>query len=173
VEKIAIHGVKMSYEQGLTSTNLTTIKGNVDSFTTSLNNMTSSQEKPQQAKAKTDAQSAGGGKKLQVNSVEIDGISVAFALKGVSKEGLSSPVPPIKLENLGTGPEGITPADLGARMLDSLLTGALSVSSGALSSLKDAAGDALDSAGKGAGAALDGAAKGAGKAVDSVINIFK
>jgi hypothetical protein len=42
------------------------------------------------------------------------------------------PLPDIRLQNLGTGPDGITPAELMKRVLDAIQAGAAEASSGAV-----------------------------------------
>lgn len=171
VESIVIDGVSLTCEQGLTSNNLTTIKANVDAFVKSL-------PLPGQGAAKKQESSTAevtqvGGKRLQVDEVSISNITVSLALKGLSKEGAGVAVPSIKLAKLGEGPEGITPGDLAARLLDSLLGGAIDA---VMPSMKDM-GAALTN---GASATMDGAKKGADRvvdgakgALDSVMGVFK
>ena len=173
VDQIDIDGVALNFEQGFPSSNLTTIKGNVDIFIKSLPGQGSGKATQEQTNA--DASSL-SGKKLEVDSVSISNITVAFAIKGLSKEGAGTVVPGIKLSKLGEGPEGISPADLAARILDSLLTGALDSVRSALPGLKDLG----DSLGKGASETLDSSKKGAEKvvdgakgALDSVLGVFK
>jgi uncharacterized protein involved in outer membrane biogenesis len=169
VKEIAIDGVDLYYEQGLSGSNITDIKANVDKFTKSILG-----EKRATANANSNANAntasanvevKKGGKKLQVDKLGIGNVSVYLSVKGIGGNALPVPVPPISLSNLGSGPEGITPADLGATILDNLLDGVMEAVKPALPSLKDAA----DTVGKGAGKVVDGA-KGA---VDSVLGIFK
>lgn len=164
VESIVIDGVALTCEQGLTSNNLTTIKSNVDSFVKSLPGQGAKKET-----AEAPAPSAKGGKKLQVDKVDISHITVSVALKGVSKDGAGIPVPGITLSDLGSGPEGITPGDLAARILDSLLGGALDAVTPSLKDATAALGKGADAAKEGAGKVVDGA-KGA---LDSVMGVFK
>ena len=168
VESIVIDGVALTCEQGLTSNNLTVIKANVDSFVRSLPGQGGS--KKQETSSET---TQVGGKRLQVDSVGISGITVSLAIKGVSREGAGVPVPSIQLSNLGAGPEGITPGDLAAKLLDSLLNGAIDVITPSLKDVKDilnrGAGTTVDDARKGADKLVDGA-KGA---LDNVMGVFK
>jgi len=77
------------------------------------------------------------GKKLQVDEVIITGgkITLGAALLGGTIAEAS--LPEIRLKDLGTGPEGITGADLGNRLLSVIMDGAIKI-----------AGDQLSKAGK-------------------------
>jgi len=163
INDITITGVDLYYEQGLSGSNLTAIKDNVDTFVKSL----SSQEKKEEASSTKPM-----GKKLQVDNLSISGINVHLSIKGLGGNALPTPVPPIALSNIGSGPEGITPAELGATILDNLLSGVLSSVNSVIPSLKGT----TEALGNGAGKVLEGTDKvvdGAKGAVDSVMGIFK
>jgi hypothetical protein len=69
-------------------------------------------------------------------------------------------LPEIRLTNLGSGPDGITASDLGARVLSAVMDGAIKVS-----------GDALAKAGKEAfNKAADDAAGKAAKGIGDLLN---
>ncbi len=165
VDKIEIDGVDVNYEQGLTSSNMLEVKANVDAFAKTLSNASSSQGKPEaKAPEASKAPEAKGGKKLQVDSVEIRNVKVSVTAKGLSSAA-TVPVPDIKLQALGSGPEGITLGDLIVKIMDALLNGVMDACKSILPSLSNVA----DGVGKAASGAVDGA-KGV---VDGVINIFK
>ena len=83
-------------------------------------------------------------KKLEVDDFLITGVKVQF-------NGTTLPLPPIHLSNLGTGPEGITPAALVKEVLDRVTTATLKavgesltkLGKGAVDATKDAAGKAI------------------------------
>jgi len=170
VNKILVDGVDVNYEQALTTSNMFEIKANVDAFAKSLSNVSSSKDGNASSSSASDA-----GKKLQVDSLEIKNVHVSIAAKGLSG-AVGAPVPDIKMEALGSGPEGITPGDLAVKIMDSLLGGIISSAKSVLPDLSKVA----DGVGKAASGAVDGAKTGAGKVadgakgvVDGVLNVFK
>jgi hypothetical protein len=99
----------------------------------------------------TPAADSKASKKLQVDEVVITGGKVVLAASMLGGKLTEAPLPEIRLTNLGQGPEGITALDLGTRVLNAIMEGAIQVS-----------GDALAKAGQ---SAIDNAAKGATNAV--------
>ncbi|HEV2696118.1 MAG TPA: AsmA family protein [Verrucomicrobiae bacterium] len=88
-------------------------------------------------------------KKLQVDDFLISGAKVTARITGLDGEPFSVVIPDIHFTNLGTGPDGITVADLTQKILNEIIT----------DSLKVVGERAKDLIGKNAGAALQGAAQ--------------
>lgn len=143
VKKIHIKGVDVNFETNLLTSNLAEVDKNVKKIAgESSSSSSASSSKPQP---------------LQVDDVLMEDVKVAIAVKG-SKSRLPVPIAPIHLQNLGTGPDGITPAGLVQELLENLLSGI----GGLLKSGAASLGDAADSAAKGIGSAADSAVKGIG-----------
>ena len=110
------------------------------------------------------------GKKLQVDEVVVTGGKVTLAASMLGGKLREAPLPEIRLTNLGSGPEGITPTDLGARVLTAVMDGAIKVSGDALAK---AGQEAIDNAAKGASNALNKAASdAAGKAAKGINDLL-
>jgi hypothetical protein len=96
----------------------------------------------------------------------VTGGKVTLAASMLGGKLSEAPLPEIRLTDLGGGPEGITPADLGARVLAAVMDGAIKVSGDALAK---AGQEAIDNAAKGASNALNKAASDAtGKAAKGI-----
>lgn len=155
--QIEIRAVELNYETSLLNNNISDIQANV-------NRSLGLEEKAAPAKQETPkAKEAGGGKVLQIDSLELSDITVWVTVKG-TRAGVPLMAPPISLRNLGTGPEGITPAGVVNDVLASLLT-SLGKLVGA-----DIAGKAIGDAASSAGKTVGDAASSAGKAVNDTAN---
>ncbi len=67
------------------------------------------------------------GKKLQVDEVVITGGKVTLGAAMLGGKMAEAVLPEIRLKDLGTGPDGITGADLGNRLLSVIMDGAIKV----------------------------------------------
>jgi hypothetical protein len=114
------------------------------------------------------AQSQGAAKKLQLDNFSMTGIKIHATLSGVSSfpgmEGkeLTLPIPDIKFTQLGTGPDGITAADLTQKILQQISTETIeavadnvkSLASGAAANVLKGGAPATESIKKGLGGML-------------------
>lgn len=106
------------------------------------------------------------GKKLQVDEVVVTGGKLILEASALGGRLSEAPLPEVRLTNLGSGPDGITASDLGARILSAVMDGAISISGDALAK---AGRDAIDNTAKGASNALNQATSdAAGKAAKSI-----
>ncbi|HSY19789.1 MAG TPA: hypothetical protein VK815_15705 [Candidatus Acidoferrales bacterium] len=103
------------------------------------------------------------GKKLQVDDFLISGAKVTARITGLEGEPFSVVIPDIHFTNLGTGPDGITAADLTKKVLNQIIT----------DSIKLVGERAKDIMGKTAGNILKGATDNAGKAVGGSTDTLK
>lgn len=103
------------------------------------------------------------GKKLQVDDFLITGTKVTARISGMENEPFTITLPDIHFTSLGTGPDGITAADLTKRVLNEIITG----------SIKGVGDHAQKAFGKTAGNILKGGADTAGKAVSEGANAVK
>ena len=136
VRSIQVDSPEITFEGNPMKNNLSQILDNVNASTGG-------------GKDSTQAE-AGPGKKLQVNDFLITGAKVHVG------SGVTVPLPDVHLTDLGTGPEGITVADLTQRILSAVVTSTLkTVAEKGVSEASKQAGEAvsgtLDKAGKGLG----------------------
>jgi uncharacterized protein involved in outer membrane biogenesis len=159
VKSIRVDAPEISFELGAGGSNLQRIQANLGSGRTS----TDDASKPTEEKK--------SGKKLQVDEVVITGGKISLAASALGGILTEAPLPEIRLTGLGAGPEGITPTDLGARILSAVMDGAIKVSGDAL---KKAGQEAVDNATKGANDAINKAAGNAtGKAAKGIGDLLK
>jgi hypothetical protein len=133
VEKVHVEAPQITFEGGLTGNNLSQILANIQ---TAAGGASGSKD-PAAAKAQ---------KKLQVNDLLIDGGKIRVTLKGLGGKTVTAPLPEIHLQNLGTGDNGITAADVSEIIMKEVLRSVLGV-------VKDVvlgAGGAVEDVGKGA-----------------------
>lgn len=147
IKSVRVEAPEITFELGSGGNNLSKILANVEAATGG-----SSGSKP----ANTES---GPGKKLQVDEFVITGAKVRV---GATALGGTAPIslPDIRLSNLGTGPEGITAADLTQQVLKAITDGTVKVAAGAVGDIGKGAADAAKDAGKTATEAVSGAAKG-------------
>ncbi len=152
IKSINVQGPEVTYETDLKRDNLNQILANVNSFT-------SGGKGPAQPQETTPAEtsSSKASKKLEVDEFVITGGKVNVSLTALGGKSVMVPLPDIHLTDLGKGPEGITAADLTAKVLEAIKQGAVAASSTAISDL-----------GKQAGELTKGASQTASNAVESV-----
>jgi hypothetical protein len=108
VESINVKAPEITLEGGLKDNNLARIQNNVNAFS---------------------GGSPGGGsaangaakKKFQVNSLLVSGAILRVKSPLLAGKMTSVPLPDIHLENMGTGPDGVTPAELTGKVMNSLM----------------------------------------------------
>lgn len=118
IKSIVIEAPEITYEQSLSGNNLSKLQANVAAATGGGGTQPA---KPKEPSAPTEAKPS---KKLQVNQVVITGGKVHASVTELGGKSATLPLPEIRLQNLGTGPEGITPAELTAQVLQAVLDGA-------------------------------------------------
>ena len=139
VKSIRIDGPEINIEGTPTKNNLTKILDNIEAATGGASTN------------KTAATSGKSQKKLQVDEFILSNAKIKYTIPGL---GLTVPVsiPEIKLTNLGTGPEGITGAELTkltmSKLTTELVPALTEAASKAATAVKDTAKKAADEAGK-------------------------
>jgi uncharacterized protein involved in outer membrane biogenesis len=146
IKHIRVEEPVITFEGGLSENNLSKIVDN-------LNAASGPAQKPAEGQ-----QAAGAGKKLQVNEFLIKGAKVNVSLSGMGGKVIPMPLPDIRLADLGTGPEGITAAELSKLVMKEILNAASTT----------AASDAVKNVAKEATAAVKDASKQATDAVKDV-----
>jgi len=145
VKSIRVEAPEVVFELGPGGSNLQKIQANLESTL----GAGGSAHQPAAGESKP-------AKKLQVDEVVITGgkVTLGAAILGGKVTGAS--LPEIRLQDLGTGPDGITGADLGNRLLSAIMDGAIKVGADQLSKagkevLNQAASDASGKATKALG----------------------
>lgn len=153
VKSIRVEAPEIIYELGPGGNNLKKIQANVEAATGG-------------AGDKSAPAAAQPGKKLQVDEVIITGGKVTLAVAALGGKGVTAPLPDIHLTNLGTGPEGITAAELTKQVLSQVMEGSLKVGANLLAQAPKEILNAAEGAGK-------TAVEGASKAVKGIGDLFK
>jgi uncharacterized protein involved in outer membrane biogenesis len=150
VESVSIVAPNITIEGGLRENNLTKILENVQSFSgsTSTNAAQGGAQKPAQ--------------KIQVNDLLITGGKVNVSLSLLGGKTMTVPLSDIHLTDLGRDSGGITPAELAQTVMRSIIDGALSGATKAVSNMGGIATDAAKSLGEGAKGGAEKITKGIG-----------
>jgi uncharacterized protein involved in outer membrane biogenesis len=151
IKSINVEAPEITYETTLRRSNLSTILDNVQQSTGGGQGAPSKPQQPGQPQQPAQPAQAKPQKKLQVDSFIITGGKVHVSLKGLAGHEATVPLPPIHLENLGTGPEGITPAELTKRVLAAIESGAAQAASKDVTGIGNVGSNAVDSVTKGIG----------------------
>jgi hypothetical protein len=125
VKSIELHSPQITYETDLRGNNLSKILANLESATGG-----GASRAPAQSK---DAKKA--NRKLQVDDFLISGGVVHVSVTTLGGKSVSVPLPEIHLKDLGTGPDGITPAELTQKVLAVIVEKAAEASATAVSQL--------------------------------------
>ena len=118
VETINVKAPVITLEGGLTDNNLKKIEKNLNDYIGSSSTAPNSTA-PASSPAKSE-------RKLQVNDLMITGVKLQLRTKLAGDQTMTLTIPDIHLTGLGTGPEGITPAEVGQRALHEVLTASVS-----------------------------------------------
>lgn len=116
VKSVRIEAPKVTFEFGPGGSNLQRIQKNLEAFT---GGSSTNVAKPAETPAPAPAESK-PGKKLQVDEVVISGGTVTLGAAMLGGKLIEAPLPEIRFEKLGQGPEGITGAELGNVILSKL-----------------------------------------------------
>ena len=154
IKSIKVEAPEITYETTLRTSNLDKILANVKEATGGGETEPAKPEEPAQP------QEAKPAKKLEVDEFIITGGKVRGSVTGVG--GVTVPLPDIRLTDLGTGPEGITAAELAERVLAAIKTGAAKAVSGSAGDLGKMATSAVKNAGGTGSNAVQSITKGIG-----------
>jgi uncharacterized protein involved in outer membrane biogenesis len=155
IKSINVEAPEITYETTFRKSNLKTILANVKEATAGQKDPGKPKEPSQPAEAKPP-------KKLQVDDFTITGARLHLSITGLGGDAATVPLPDIHLQNLGTGPEGITAAELVKMVMEAIEKGAAQVASGAgndlgkgvINAASGNASNAVDSLTKGLGGLL-------------------
>jgi uncharacterized protein involved in outer membrane biogenesis len=141
IKHVHVESPEITFEGGLKESNLSKILDNLNAAAGG------SGDKPADPKA------SGPGKKLQVDDFTIKGAKVNISLTGMGGKVIPVTLPDIHLTNLGSGPDGITAAELSKRVMSEIVSAASTaatsdtvknLSKGATDAVKDAGSKATD-----------------------------
>jgi uncharacterized protein involved in outer membrane biogenesis len=143
IKSINVQGPEITYETDLRHNNLSKILANVQEATGS-----GGQVEPAKPPEPGQPKAAKPAKKLEVDEFVITGGKIHVSVTTLGGQAATIPLPDIHLQDLGTGPDGITPAELTKRVLSAIEKGAVQAASGAVTDIgkgavyitKDAAG---------------------------------
>lgn len=147
IRSIVVDAPEITFEGNpLGANNLSKIMDNVDSMAGPVDHATTNAPAAGPAGAKKPA------KKLEVDDFLITGAKVHANLTGLVNREITLPIPDIHFTDLGTGPEGITPADLTKKILNevtkdvlmTLVNSATDLTKGLANGAKGAAMDAAN-----------------------------
>jgi len=133
IKTINVQGPEITFETNLKNNNLSKILANVQEATGG------GQAEPAKPQEPTQPQGAKPAKKLQVDEFVITGGKIHVSVTGLVQGTATVPLPPIRLQDLGTGPEGITPAELTKRVFEAIEGGAEQAASGAVTDIGNGA----------------------------------
>ena len=150
IKSIKVEAPEITYETTLKTSNLDKILANVQEATGGGGKEPAKPAEPAQPKEGKPS------KKLQVDEFIIAGGKINVSVRGMGGSAVSVPLPDIHLTDLGTGPEGITPAELTERVLAAIQKNAVEAAAGAASSsvvkaAEDAGSNAVQKVTKGIG----------------------
>jgi uncharacterized protein involved in outer membrane biogenesis len=114
IKSINIEAPQIVYETDLRQSNLRKILANVEAFASS------GQTAP--AKPGEGAQPKGtkASKKFQVNDFVLKGAKIRVSVTAMGEQSATVPLPEIHLQDLGTGPDGITAVELTQKILGTI-----------------------------------------------------
>jgi uncharacterized protein involved in outer membrane biogenesis len=152
VKSVNVLAAEITFESNLTGNNLSKLLDNVQATTGGSD--------------KTAAKSKGSAsaKKLQVDDLLISGGKIILSINAgpLGDQSATVPLPEIHLTNLGSGPEGITAADLTAQVLKEVLKAAMTAAEKGVLDLGKGATGVVRDAGKTATEKLEKSTKGIG-----------
>jgi uncharacterized protein involved in outer membrane biogenesis len=151
IKSIKVQAPEITFEQGLHGNNLNKIKANLAAATGG-------------ATKEETAKSGQAGKKLQVDDLVISGGKVRVSVTGLG--GATVSLPDIHLSGLGTGPDGITPAELTKEVLNTVLDAAIKQAGTVVADLSKGAKYLTNDA-------ENAATNAAGKVTKSITDLFK
>jgi uncharacterized protein involved in outer membrane biogenesis len=130
-DKIVIHSInvqapEITFESDLKRSNLKKILANIEETTGG----SGKDKTPASTQAEKKA-----NKKLQVDEFVISGAKVQVSIAGLVGQTATVQIPEIRLSGLGTGPEGITVAELSKRVLKAVLDSSVQAAGPALADL--------------------------------------
>jgi len=159
VKHVIIDGAKVTYEQGLSTSNLFAIKNNIEKYAEGLSKENT--EKPVKVELPED-RNDGASKRLIIEKFVFKNAKVDFSAVFMGGKSVTLPIPNIELTDIGkTGESGATISEVVKEVYNEIFTACTKVASSVGKGLEKAGGAVLDSA-KGLKSEAEGLLKGAG-----------
>lgn len=133
IKTINVQAPEITFETDLKHNNLNKLLSNVQETTGGGENASAKPNEPSQP------QDAKAARKLQVDELIITGGKIHISVTGLTQGTATAILPEIHLQDLGTGPDGITAAELTKRVLVAIEKGAAQAASGAVTDISKGA----------------------------------
>lgn len=166
VKSVRLEAPEITFETDLNSNNLSKLLENVQA---SVNAVTGGSGGGSAGGASKE--SPGKAKKIQVDELVLAGAKVNVSASVLGGKSLSLTLPDIEMKGLGSGGDGITPAELTQKILDAVTKETVSASMEAITKAGKAAAEGLLNSGKDAAKKLG--ADEVGKAAKGILDTFK
>ena len=142
IDSINIQSPEITCEGGLGGINLKDIQKNLSSGATTTETKPAAEDK--------------GSKKFYVKDIVIEGGKINVALNELGGKGITVPLPPIHLQNVGSETMGVSAKELTSQILEPVLTSAVKAAVASVGNVGEAVGDV----GKGAAEQINKVGKG-------------
>ncbi len=129
VKTIQVKAPEITYETNLKESNLSKLVANMQEATGG------GQKEPSKPQEPAPTKEAKPAKKLEVDEVLITGGKIHVAVTALGGGTATVPLPDIHLQDLGTGPDGITPEDLTVKVLGAIEQGTVKAAAGAVADI--------------------------------------
>jgi uncharacterized protein involved in outer membrane biogenesis len=129
ITSINVQGPEITYETDLKHNNLSKILANVQEAAGG------GQTEPAKPQESAQPKGAKPAKKLEVDEFIITGGKIYVSVTTLGGQAATIPLPDIHLPALGTGPDGITPAELTKKVLEAIEKDATQAASGAVADI--------------------------------------
>jgi len=160
IRSIAVEGPEITFETDLKSNNLSKLLANVEAATGGQSK--SPRTQPSTSPSTPSPAPAKSGKKLEVDDFLIRGAKLNVSVTTLGGKSITVPLPEIHLSGLGTGPEGITPAELTKEVIQAIEKASAQASTSAVGDLGKQVTELTKDPAKAAGSAVEKATKGLG-----------
>jgi uncharacterized protein involved in outer membrane biogenesis len=155
IQSFNLEAPEITFEGGLSGNNLSKILANLNEATSGGTNVANATPKEQKK----------ANKKLEVDDFTISGAKLTANITDLNKT-ITLPLPTIHLQNLGTGPDGITAAELTKKILSEIEKASLKEVASSTADLGKVAESLTKGLGKNSGGAVSNVTQGIG-------NLFK
>ena len=158
IKSINVEAPEITFEGGLSGNNLSKILANLNESTSGPGGTNVANATPKEQKK--------ANKKLEVDDFKITGAKLTANITDLGGKSVSLTLPTIELTDLGTGPDGITAAELTKKVISAIEKESLKAVSSNVGNLGKAAENLTKSLGKDSGGAVSNVTQGIG-------NLFK
>jgi uncharacterized protein involved in outer membrane biogenesis len=158
IKSINVEAPEITFEGGLTGNNLSKILANLNEATSGAGGTNVAGATPKEQKK--------ANKKLEVDDFTITGAKLTANITDLGGKSLTIPLPTIHLSNLGTGPDGITVAELTKQVISAIEKESIKAVSSSSANIGKAAESLTKGLGKDTGGAVSNVTQGIG-------NLFK